>query len=75
MCMYCKGGDFIESTTTHVVNYKDSLIIIENVPCLECDQCGETYFTDAVAGRLEEIVNSVKKIAPKISIIDYNKAA
>ena len=75
MCMYCKGGDFIESTTTHVVNYKDSLIIVENVPCLECDQCGETYFTDAVARRLEEIVNSVKKLAPKISIIDYNKAA
>ena len=75
MCMYCKGGDFIESTTTHVVNYKDSLIIVENVPCLECDQCGETYFTDDVARRLEEIVNSVKKLAPKISIIDYNKAA
>ena len=75
MCMYCKGGDFIESKTTHVVKYKGSLIIIENVPCLECDQCGETYFTDDVAERLEEIVNSVKKVESKISIIDYQKAA
>ena len=75
MCKYCKNEHLIESTTTHVVDFKDHLIIVRNVPCLECDQCGETYFTDAVARRLEEIVNSVKKLAPKISIIDYNKAA
>ena len=75
MCMYCKSGDFIESTTTHVVNYKHSLIVVENVPCMECKQCGETYYTDAVAERLEEIVNSIKKFAPKISIVDYNTAA
>ena len=75
MCKYCKNEHLIESTTTHVVDYKNHLIIVRNVPCLECDQCGETYFTDDVARRLEEIVNSVKKLAPKISIIDYNKAA
>lgn len=75
MCMYCKGGELIESTTTHVVNYKGSLIIVENVPCLECGQCGETYFSDDVAQRLEEIVNSVKKLATKISVIDYKNAA
>lgn len=39
MCFYCKG-DFFDSTTTHVVNYKDCLIMIKNVPCQECKQCG-----------------------------------
>lgn len=31
----------VNSTTTHVVNYKNCIIVIKNVPCLECDQCGE----------------------------------
>ena len=75
MCKYCKGGNYVESTTTHVVDYKDHLIIVRNVPCMECDQCGETYFSMEIARRLEEIVNAAKKLAQEISIIDYNKAA
>ena len=49
MCMYCKNSTAVESTTTHVVNYKNCIIVIKNVPCLECEQCGEKYYTDAVA--------------------------
>ncbi|MBR2774509.1 MAG: type II toxin-antitoxin system MqsA family antitoxin [Selenomonadaceae bacterium] len=75
MCKYCKGGDLIESTTTHVVDLKNHLIIIRNVPCMECDQCGEKYFTDAVAERLEEIVSVAKRLAQEISVIDYRQAA
>mgnify|MGYP002627649354 FL=1 len=41
MCMYCKNSTTVNSTTTHVVNYKDCIIVIKNVPCLECEQCGE----------------------------------
>ncbi len=75
MCKYCKGGDLIESTTTHVVDFKTHLIIVRNVPCMECDQCGEKYFTDAVAERLEKIVNEAKKFMQEVSIIDYRQAA
>ena len=38
MCMYCKNSTTINSTTTHVVNYKNCIIVIKNVPCLECEQ-------------------------------------
>ncbi|MBD3879364.1 MAG: type II toxin-antitoxin system MqsA family antitoxin [Quinella sp. 1Q5] len=75
MCKYCKGGDLIKSTTTHVVDFKTHLIIVRNVPCMECDQCGEKYFSNAVAERLEKIVNEAKKFMQEVSIIDYNKAA
>ena len=75
MCMYCKGKDFIETTTTHVVNYKNCLIIIKNVPCVECDQCGEKFFTDEVAEILDKIISMAKKFTQEISIIDYQQAA
>ena len=53
MCMYCKNSTTVNSTTTHVVNYKNCIIVIKNVPCLEFEQCGEKYYTDEVVIRLQ----------------------
>lgn len=74
MCFYCKG-DMKQSTTTHVVNYKDCIIVIKNVPCEECDQCGEVEYSDEVMKRLDNIVNSVKELMQDISVVDYTKIA
>lgn len=43
------------SFTTHVVNYSNSVIIIKNVPCEECEQCGEIFYSDEVAEQLENL--------------------
>ena len=75
MCMYCKGNDLSPSLTTHVVNYKGCVIVIKNVPCEECEQCGEKYYSDEVARHLEKLVNVAKKLMQEISVIDYSKAA
>jgi len=60
---------------THVVNYKNCLIIIKNVPCIECNQCGEKFFTDEVAEILDKIISVAKKFSQEISVIDYQQAA
>lgn len=75
MCKYCKCETVKPSVTTYVVNYKGCLIIIKNVPCEECEQCGEKYFTDDVAEKLEQILNSAKHLMQEISVLDYEKAA
>ena len=62
-------------TTTHVVNYKNCIIVIKNVPCLECEQCGEKYYTDAVAEKLETLIDMAKKMMQEIAVIDYQKVA
>ena len=73
--MLCKCDTVKQSTTTHVVNYKGSVIVIKNVPCEECEQCGEIFYTDKVAERLEEIVNTAKKLLQEVSVLDYSKVA
>ena len=73
MCMYCKCKITIQSFTTHVVNYKNCIIIIKNVPCEECEQCGEKYYSDDVTERLESIVNKAKELASEVFVTDYNK--
>lgn len=75
MCLYCKSNELIDSTTTHVVNYKDCLIIVKNVPCMECKQCGEKYYSDKVAQQLDKIVSTAKKVMCEVSVIDFKKAA
>ncbi len=75
MCMFCKCKTVKQSTTTHVVNYKSCIIIVKNVQCEECEQCGEKYYTNDVAEKLEQIVNTAKKLVQEISVMDYNKAA
>lgn len=71
----CKCDTVKESVTTHVVNYKNCIIVIKNVPCEECEQCGEKFYTDEVAERLEELVSAAKRLMQEISVIDYQKAA
>lgn len=75
MCMFCKCDTVKPSTTTHVVNYKGCIIIVKNVPCEECEQCGEKYYTDEVAEKLEGIVNTAKNLMQELSVLDYEKAA
>lgn len=75
MCMHCKGDTFKKSTTTHVVNYQDCIIVIKNVPCEECEQCGEKYYSDDVAERLEAMVDDAKSRMQELSVIDYSRIA
>ncbi len=74
MCFYCKG-DMRPATTTHVVNYNGCLIVIKNVPCEECSQCGEVEYSDEVMERLETIVDRAKQLLQEVSVIDYAKVA
>ena len=69
MCMLCKCKMIKNSFTTHVVNYSNS------VPCEECEQCGEIFYTDEVAEQLEKLVEAAKSLLQDISVIDYSKVA
>ncbi len=60
MCMFCKCDTVTPSLTTRVVNYNGAIIVIKNVPCEECEQCGEKFYTDEVAEKLEKMVNATK---------------
>lgn len=75
MCMFCKSERTVPDVTTHVVNYKGCVIVIKNVPCEKCDQCGEIFYSDEVTERLDQIVNKAKELLQEVSVIDYSKVA
>lgn len=45
------------------------------MPCEECEQCGEIFYTDEVAEQLEKLVAAAKGLLQDISVIDYSKVA
>lgn len=73
MCFYCKSDTTVPSFTTHVVTFSTCVIIVKNVPCEECEQCGEKYYSDEVMEKLEIIVNRAKELASEVFVTDYNK--
>ena len=77
MCAYC-GGVLHEVLTDYVEKIDNYIIVIKNVPCEKCKQCGEEYFSGTVAKRIESILDGIQKISSEITVtvIDYtNKVA
>lgn len=73
-CFYCKGN--VEpSTTTYMTDHCGCYIIIKNVPCERCTQCGEEYLDGTTLERIEEIVQKLKGGLTEIAVVDYTQAA
>lgn len=74
-CTSCKSGEMKESKTSYFAQLKSCYVIIENVPCLKCAQCGDEVFRGSVVEKIDDILDDMEKIMSKISIIDYSKVA
>ena len=73
-CFYCKGN--VEpSTTTYMTDHCGCYIIIKNVPCERCTQCGEEYLDGTTLEKIEETVQKVKGMLTEIAVVDYTQAA
>jgi len=55
--------------------YEGCYIIIKNVPCNKCTQCGEEYLNGVTLQNIEKIIGKVKNALTEFAVIDYNKAA
>jgi len=70
-CLSCKNGTYIEATTTYFSELKDCMIIIKNVPCMKCSQCGEVMYSGSVAEKLDELMDKAESIASELLIVNY----
>ena len=68
-------GNIESSTTTYMTDYQGCYIIIKNVPCEKCSQCGEEYLNGETLERIEEIIQKVKGMLTEIAVVDYKQTA
>jgi len=74
-CLLCKADTMKDDTSTYFAQLDNCYIIIENVPCKKCTQCGEVVYSASVMEKIDEILDSVQKIAARILVMDYTQAA
>ncbi len=52
-CAFCGHKHLTARTTRYIHQQADELLIVNEVPCLECNYCGEQYFDVSVLKRIE----------------------
>lgn len=73
-CMFCKGT-MIESFTTHMIETEHCILIVKNVPCYKCRQCGEVAFSSDVIENLDQLVYKLGSILTEVAVVNYQKSA
>lgn len=61
--------------TTHVAELEKCIVIIRNVPCMKCSQCGETVYSGDVIQKIEEILNKCENTMTEVAIVNYKDMA
>ena len=72
-CFFCGAeSEWKNTTTSETTDYEGRLIIIKNIPCDECEGCGEKYFQDEVMERLEKLFDKAKNVFSENVQMDYS---
>ncbi|GAA0265799.1 hypothetical protein GCM10008922_26150 [Faecalicatena contorta] len=74
-CLSCKNGDMAPSTTTFFSDLGNCMLIIKNVPCMKCSQCGEVLFKASVHQNIEKIMKKAKSLASELTVLEYDTVA
>lgn len=69
-CFYCKG--IMENgLSNYMTEINGQFIIIKNVPCHKCRQCGEVSYSGKTVAHIEKIIENLKKSFAEVSIVEY----
>jgi YgiT-type zinc finger domain-containing protein len=58
-CPLC-GGNKKKGKTIFTVDLGFGVVVVRDVPATVCSQCGADWIEDAIASKLEEIVNDAR---------------
>ncbi|MBI5874565.1 MAG: type II toxin-antitoxin system MqsA family antitoxin [Deltaproteobacteria bacterium] len=59
-CPLC-GGAKKKGKTTITVDLGFGVVVVRDVPATVCSQCGADWIEDAIAGKVEDIVDEARK--------------
>lgn len=54
ICNFCGNKNFRERHVQYIYKHDHQFLVVDNVPCEECEYCGEQYFKAEVLKKIEE---------------------
>lgn len=73
-CFLCKGK-LTDATTTYMADLGNIIVIVKNVPCHKCIQCGEESFSGSVVAQLERVIEQLRNTLTEIAVVNYDNRA
>ena len=52
-CNFCGNKNFKEIKAQYIYQHDGKMLIVNNVPCEECEYCGERYFKAEILKAIE----------------------
>ena len=68
--LFCKG-DSVKSVTSHMIELEHTILIVKNVPCHRCTQCGEVTLGSDVIERLDMLASRFSENMTEVAVISY----
>jgi len=59
ICHFCGNKNFEDTKVQYTYKRDNKYIIVDEVPCEQCEFCGEQYFEASVLKNIEEEFNAV----------------
>ena len=74
-CPICKHGETTPGLTTVTLERDGMAVVFRGVPGEVCDNCGERYFDDVVAGRVLELTEDTLQPGVRLDVREYQQQA
>jgi len=72
VCNFCGNKNFVKKEVEYMYQHDGQMLLIEHVPCEECEYCGERYFEALTLKQIEkeheEIYHEGKKAKKEIIV-------
>ena len=69
-CFYCKG-EMRPDVGNYMADLNGHFIIVRNVPCHTCSQCGEVSFNISEVKKIEGIIANLQENFTEVAVVDY----
>ncbi|GJQ24382.1 YgiT-type zinc finger domain-containing protein [Candidatus Brocadia sapporoensis] len=66
VCHFCGNKNLRKAQVQYTYRYNDNFLIVNDVPCEQCEFCGEQYFKGSVLKQIEKEFFSIYSHGKKV---------
>ncbi len=74
-CVVCNQGETKPGKTTVTFHRDGQTVVINEVPALVCENCGEAYVAEGITAELLDIAAEARKAQAIVLVRDFASAA
>ena len=65
VCSFCGNKNFKIKKVQYIYKHDDKFLVVNDVPCEECEYCGEQYFKADVLKKIEKDFMEIYSVGKK----------